>query len=106
MESHLRLISNIVLYLFIYLLGQFLSILFITIPSIFYYAYLNIELKEVLIRIDKNILITVSVGAMISLIIYTLILRKNKNNLWKRCNFSNITMKSIILLGSYLYATL
>ncbi|WP_454052219.1 CPBP family intramembrane glutamic endopeptidase [Clostridium sp. Marseille-Q7071] len=99
MESHLRLISNIVLYLFIYLLGQFLSILLVTIPSIFYYAYLNIELKEVLLRIDKNLLITVSIGAMISLIIYTLILRKNKNNLWKRCNFSNITMKSIIFIG-------
>ncbi|GAA0124033.1 MAG: CPBP family intramembrane metalloprotease [Clostridium argentinense] len=99
MEDHLRLISNIVLYLFIYLLGQFLSVVLVTIPSIFYYAHLNINLNEVLIRIDKNILITVSIGAMFSLVIYALILKKSKNNLWKICNFGNITMKSITFIG-------
>ena len=98
MKKYLIALRNIVffggLYLFIQMAcGQIFSLIYIM-------SHKKIPMKELIINCQKaimeNIYLVVGVSAIITFVLYFIILRKKENNLIKRCKFHKINLVSIL----------
>ena len=97
MKRILKMLGKIIVYITIYLFSQ---ICLAISTGIYYVArYHNTKTSETIqAMMIKNVYITTLVAAIMALIIYVLIFRNKDRDLWQRCEFKKIDLKSVSLI--------
>ncbi|QXM05138.1 CPBP family intramembrane glutamic endopeptidase [Crassaminicella indica] len=99
MKKYLKMVGNIFMYSIIYFVLQIAAIFA---GSIFYaIKYAGKVPNEELVGkiqegITQNTFIFVATAAIVTLVIYMLILRNKEENLWQRCKFEKLSVKQYI----------
>lgn len=94
------MIKNIMKYIFIYFIGStIIEVVFFIARSILSIKYnnisWNINFNNSLFSLDS---ITKSIGVILTIILFILMFRNKKENLFQRCRFKKISLKNIICI--------
>lgn len=97
LKKYCLLALNILKYTLIYLIFQFICG---AIEGIIFVAKYNNILSKAQIQqlIQENIMLTSTAGAIISFVIYVLLLKNKEENLWTRCRFKKVSISNVLLI--------
>ena len=90
--------GNILMYILIYFVLQILA----GFATMTYYAIKyfnsNIDKEQLQLIINRSLYISVTISALITLLIYVLLFKNKEENIWKRCKFKAVSFNNALLV--------